>query len=114
MAGNGPPDCEWSGAGWSNHAAPCCSTTTPFRGLGGGAEQREPLLHLVVKSGARDPAAAGWAGIGERFHGTAIASLPDHHERKTAVKNLLAHAMRCDGATEEAIEQTMRLVSAWK
>jgi hypothetical protein len=44
----------------------------------------------------------------------AVASLPDHHERKTAEKYLLAHAMRSDGATKEAIEQTVRVVTARK
>jgi hypothetical protein len=61
--------------------------------------------------------AADWAGIQERYHGRlldlAVASLPDHHERKTAEKYLLANAMRRDGAME-AIEQTVRVATGRK
>ena len=83
----------------------------------GGRHAELADLIEIVRAAARDPVAADWAGIQERYQGqlldTAVASLPDRHEQKTAVKNLLAHAMRRDGATEEARTNVpaVRLVS---
>ena len=75
-------------------------------------------LIKIIRAAARDPAGADWAGIQERYHvgllHMAVASLPDHHERKTAEKYLLANAMRRDGATQEAIEQTVRVATGRK
>lgn len=84
----------------------------------GGRDADQADLTEIIRAAARDPVAADWAGIQERYHGRlldlAVASLPDHHERKTAEKYLLANAMRRDGATQEAIEQTVRVATGRK
>ena len=74
-----------------------------------GRDADQADLTEIIRAAARDPVAADWAGIQERYHGRlldlAVASLPDHHERKTAEKYLLANAMRRDGATQEAMSR---------
>jgi hypothetical protein len=72
----------------------------------------------IIRAAARDPVAADWAGIQERYHAgllhMAVASLPDQHARKTAQKYLLANAMRSDGATYEGVKQAARVVAPQK
>jgi hypothetical protein len=79
----------------------------------GGRDADLADLLEIIRAAAHDPVAADWAGIQERYHSgfldMAVASLPDHHERETAEKYLLARAMRSDSA---AVKQTVRVVAA--
>ena len=67
----------------------------------------------IVRAAARDPVSADWVGIQERHNGgllnIAVACLPDHHERETAEKHLVAHP--CGAAAQRRSRAGQRIRS---